>query len=173
MSAPNVVFSHGQDSGPWGIKIAALAETARGEGFVIDSVDYEGVNDVTQRAAILSEFCKSKRGDLVLVGSSLGAYNVLQVAPTLHAYGVFLLAPAIYVADLPPLKLQAADCPVTIVHGLSDELVPAEHSLRYAREHGATVHLVRGDHRLHDQVPFLKFLFEYFLIHLDMPRMRA
>ena len=29
----HVVFSHGKDSGPWGSKITALAETARSEGY--------------------------------------------------------------------------------------------------------------------------------------------
>ena len=173
MTPPTVVFSHGKDGEPWGIKIAALAETARGEGYTVDSADYRAVNDVEQRAAILQELCKSIRGDLVLVGSSLGAYNVLQVAPSLHAYGVFLLAPAIYVDPLPPLHTYKTDCPVTIVHGLQDDVVPFEHSIRFARETGATLHLVNDDHRMHSQVPFLKFLFEYFLIQLDLPRMRG
>jgi hypothetical protein len=66
MSAPTVVFSHGKDGEPWGIKIAALAETARGEGYAVDSADYRGINDVSQRAVILQEICKSVRGDLVL-----------------------------------------------------------------------------------------------------------
>ena len=29
----HVVFSHGQESGPWGRKIAALADVARSEGY--------------------------------------------------------------------------------------------------------------------------------------------
>ncbi len=173
MTPPCVVFSHGQGAGPWGVKIAALAETARGEGYVVDSADYGEISDVNQRAAMLLRLCKSIRGDLVLVGSSLGAYNVLQVAPSLHAYGVFLMAPALYMDALPPLKPQPTDCPVTVVHGLQDEVVPPDHSVRYARESGATLHLVRGDHRMHNQVPFLKYLFEYFLIELDLPRMRG
>ena len=173
MTPPCVVFSHGKDARPWGVKIAALTETARGEGYVVDSADYGDINDVDARAAILLNLCKSIRGDLILVGSSLGAYNVLQVAPALHAYGVFLMAPAIYVAGLPPLKTRTTDCPVTIVHGLQDEVVPIDGSVRYAREHGATLHLVPGDHRMHNQLPFLKYLFEYFLIELDLPRMRG
>ena len=42
MSKRYVVFSHGQDSGPWGTKITALAETARAEGYEVESVDYRG-----------------------------------------------------------------------------------------------------------------------------------
>jgi predicted esterase len=173
MSEVCVVFSHGKDSEPWGVKIAALAETARGEGYAVESVDYRGINDVRQRAEMLTELCNSIRGDLILVGSSLGAFSALAVAPALHAYGVFLLAPALYMEGLPPLRPQAADCPVTIVHGLRDDIVPFEHSVRYAREQGATLHLVESDHRMHDQIAFLKYQFEYFLIELDMPRMRS
>src|SRR5256885_5200929 len=44
MQAPvafrHVVFSHGQESGPWGRKISALAEVARTEGYTAHSVDY-------------------------------------------------------------------------------------------------------------------------------------
>jgi pimeloyl-ACP methyl ester carboxylesterase len=71
---------------------------------------------------------------------------------------------------LPPLRASAFDCPVSIIHGLRDEVVPFEHSVRFAQEHAANLHLVNSDHRLHDYVPFSKYLFEYFLIALDMPR---
>lgn len=172
MSQLCVMFSHGMGSSPWGLKIAALADTARGEGCVVDSIDYGAVNDVRQRNAMLLDACKQLRGDLILVGSSLGAYSALTTARALHAYGVFLMAPALYMEGLPPLPAKVADCPVVIVHGLYDEIIPAEHSMRYAREQGATLHVVESDHRMHDQVPFLKHLFEYFLVRLDMPRMR-
>ena len=41
MSEAYVVFSHGQESGPWGSKIAAMSEIARAEGFEVESVDYQ------------------------------------------------------------------------------------------------------------------------------------
>jgi pimeloyl-ACP methyl ester carboxylesterase len=165
-----VVFSHGRDSHPWSTKISALAETARAEGYAVESVDYRGIDDVRERLTRLLDACNDVRGELVLVGSSLGGYISLAAAATLHARGVFLLAPAIYMEGLPPLRASAFDCPVSIIHGLRDEVVPFEHSVRFAQEHGANLHLVNSDHRLHDYVPFSKYLFEYFLIALDMPR---
>src|SRR5665213_1684631 len=39
-----VVFSHGKDSDPWGRKITALADVARGEGYEVESVDYRGID---------------------------------------------------------------------------------------------------------------------------------
>lgn len=170
MSEGYVVFSHGRDSGPWGIKIGAMAETARAEGYSIDSVDYRGVDSPEERIARLLEVCKSIPGELVLVGSSLGGYVSLAAAAALHARGVFLLAPALYMDDLPPLQASAFDCPVSIIHGLRDDVVPVEHSVRFAREHHATLHLIDSDHRMHDHVPFIKYLFNYFLVAIDMPR---
>src|SRR5438477_1767639 len=37
MAFRHVVFSHGQESGPWGRKISALAEVARSEGYLAHS----------------------------------------------------------------------------------------------------------------------------------------
>jgi Predicted hydrolase of the alpha/beta superfamily len=164
-----VVFSHGQESGPWGRKISALAETARAEGYGAESVDYRGIDSPRERIAKLVEFCKDLSGDLVLVGSSLGGYVALASASLLHARGVFLMAPAIYMEGLPELRPGVLDCPATIVHGWRDEVVPWEHSVRFAQTYGATLHLLDGDHRLHDQIRVIRYLFECFLIGLDLP----
>jgi pimeloyl-ACP methyl ester carboxylesterase len=165
----HVVFSHGLEGAPWGTKINSLAEIARAEGYSAESVDYRGVDSPTERMSLLMNFCKELQGDLVLVGSSLGGYVSLGCASNLHARGVFLMAPAIYVDGLPPLKGPPLDCPVTLIHGLHDDVVPYEHSIRFAKAVGAPVHLLDDDHRLHANIRLLRYLFEYFLISLDMP----
>jgi predicted alpha/beta-hydrolase family hydrolase len=154
-----VVFSHGQESGPWGRKISALAEVARSEGYETESVDYRGIDAPRARM----------QGDLVLVGSSLGGYVAVASASLLHARGVFLMAPALYMEGLPELRAGVLDCPAAIVHGWRDEVVPYEHSMRFAQSYGASLHLLNGDHRLHSQIRVLRYLFEYFLIALDLP----
>src|SRR3984893_15943956 len=93
VASRHVVFSHGQESGPWGRKISALAEVARTEGSVAHSVDYRGIEEPRARVAKLVDFCKELAGDLVLVGSSLGGYVAVPSASLLHARGVFLMAP--------------------------------------------------------------------------------
>jgi pimeloyl-ACP methyl ester carboxylesterase len=163
-----VVFSHGKDSGPWGRKITALADVARSEGYEVESVDYRGIDTLKGRNDKLIEVCKSLAGDLVLAGSSLGGYVSVSAASMLHARGVFLMAPALYLEGLPPLRARLLDCPATIVHGWQDETVPVEHSIRFARDHQASLHLFKSDHQLHDQLRFIKYLFEYFLIGLDL-----
>jgi pimeloyl-ACP methyl ester carboxylesterase len=165
----HVVFSHGQEGSPWGRKITALADTARAEGYHPESIDYRGIDSPRDRIARLMEFCKDLQGDLVLVGSSLGGYVSAAAASHLHARGVFLMAPAIYMEGLPELRKGALDSPTMVVHGWRDEVVPYEHSVRFATTYGASLHLLDGDHRLHNQLRLIRYLFEYFLISLDLP----
>jgi len=169
MAGRHVVFSHGKESGPWGRKISSLAEVARSEGYEAHSVDYRGLEDPRQRVAKLVEFCKELSGDLVLVGSSLGGYVAVASASLLHARGVFLMAPALYMPGLPELRQGALDCPATLVHGWRDDVVPFEHSVRFAQTTRAALHLLESDHNLHNQIRVIQYLFEYFLIALDLP----
>jgi len=165
----HVVFSHGQDGGPWGRKISALAEVARAEGYNAHSVDYRGIGEARARVAKLVDFCKELSGDLVLVGSSMGGYVAVASASLLHARGVFLMAPALYVEGLPALRAGVIDCPTSVVHGWRDDVVPYEHSVRFAESSKAALHLLESDHRLHNQLRVIQYLFEYFLIALDLP----
>jgi pimeloyl-ACP methyl ester carboxylesterase len=165
----HVVFSHGQESGPWGRKISALAEVARSEGYEAHSVDYRGIVEPRARVARLVDFCKELTGELVLVGSSMGGYVSVASASLLHARGVFLMAPALYLEGLPELRPGLLDCPATIVHGWRDEVVPFEHSIRFAQSYAAALHLLESDHRLQNQIRVIQYLFESFLIALDMP----
>lgn len=169
VTARHVVFSHGKESGPWGRKIAALAEVARSEGYESHSVDYRGIEEPRARVAKLVDFCKELSGDLVLVGSSLGGYVAVASASLLHARGIFLMAPALYMEGLPELRAGIVDCSASIVHGWRDDVVPYEHSVRFAQTYKAALHLLESDHRLHNQLRVIQYLFEYFLIALDLP----
>ena len=60
-----------------------------------------------------------------------------------------------------------AECPITIVHGWRDDVVPVENSVRYAQQYKATLHILDGDHRLVDNIPQINYLFEYFLVTLE------
>jgi predicted alpha/beta-hydrolase family hydrolase len=115
------------------------------------------------------DFCKELTGDLVLVGSSMGGFVAVTSASLLHARGLFLMAPALYMEGLPELRQGVIDCPTAIVHGWLDDVIPYEHSVRFAHTYRAALHLVEGDHRLHNQIRVIQYLFEYFLIALDLP----
>jgi len=164
-----VVFSHGKESGPWGTKITAMAEVARAEGYEVESVDYRGLYDPQERVARLLSACRELQGPLVLVGSSLGAHVCTQASALLRARGLFLLAPAFYMPGFEQFTPKPAPCPISIVHGWNDDIVPVENSIRYAREHQASLHILNSDHRLQDVLGQINYWFEYFLVRLDKP----
>ena len=166
----HVVFSHGQHSNPFSRKILALYEMAEAEGYNAAAVDYRGIDDPKERVLMLSDFCKDLAGELVLVGSSLGAWVSLAASSSLHTRGMFLMAPAITMPGLPALRAGSLHCPMTLVHGWRDEIVPYEQSMEFAKAHGASLHLVESDHGLHSALPLIRNLFQYFLIELDLPK---
>jgi surfactin synthase thioesterase subunit len=162
----HVCFSHGKESGPWGHKIAAMAELARSHGASVDSVDYRGMPDPGARVEKLIACARTVDRPLVLVGSSMGGHVAAAASRALSPAGLFLIAPAFYmpgyehITPVPEARL------VSIVHGWGDEVVPAENSVRWASRHGAELHLLRGDHRLTDRIVAINRLFDGFLREL-------
>jgi len=148
MTLPAVIFSHGQESGPWGTKIRAMAETARALGCRVESVDYQGIADPGVRVEKLVTFCESVSEPLLLVGSSMGGHVATAAAERVGAIGLFVLAPAYYMPGYEALTPGAPPIPISIVHGWHDDVVPVDNSIRFARACSATLHLVNGDHRL-------------------------
>ena len=67
-----VLFSHGQESGPWGTKIRAMADMVRELGCEADSIDYQGMADPGARVDRLVTACRDLDDTLILVGSSMG-----------------------------------------------------------------------------------------------------
>jgi len=165
----HLVFSHGQESAPWGLKISALAQVARAQGYEAHSVDYRGIQEPGRRVSKLVQFCQGLDGEVVLAGSSVGGYVSVCAAPIVQPTGVFVIAPALYLPQLPPLPQGHLSCPVTVVHGFEDEIVPYEDSVGFARAQGATLHLLKGGHLLHEQLPQIVQLFEGFLRGLLRP----
>lgn len=148
MARAAVYFSHGQESGPWGTKITAMAETVRASGWRAESVDYRGIEDPAERVRKLVAECTGVTGPLVLVGSSMGGYVATAAASRVDAAGVFVLAPAFDLRAFGVPLPEIPKVPLEIVHGWRDDVVPHEHSVSYAREARATLHLIDGDHRL-------------------------
>jgi len=162
-----VVFSHGKESGPWGTKISALAEIARAEGYEVESVDYRGIDDAHARVTRLLAYCRDFQGRLVLVGSSMGGHVSTAASRLLRTGGLFLLAPAFYMPGFEEHTPEPAACPITIVHGWRDDVVPVANSVRFAGQHRATLHVLDTDHRMQDRIREIGYYFEYFLVTLD------
>jgi alpha-beta hydrolase superfamily lysophospholipase len=163
---PLVCFSHGQESGPWGSKIRALAEVAGEQGFQVLSVDYAGEPDPAARVDRLLRECPRDARPLVLVGSSMGGYVAAAASAVLRPAALFLMAPAFYVEGFPQqVPLPVAPTTV-IVHGWSDDVVPVENSIRFARAFKATLLLVDGGHRLAESLPWIREQFRLLLREL-------
>ena len=78
-----VIFSHGQESGPWGTKIRAMADTVRDLGCAADSIDYQGIADPTERVEKCVRECAGIDDALILVGSSMGGHVATAAADRL------------------------------------------------------------------------------------------
>ena len=86
MTMPAVVFSHGQESGPWGSKIKSMAATVQKLGCRAESVDYQGIADPSERVDKLIAECANVEEPLLLVGSSMGGHVATAAASTtVHA----------------------------------------------------------------------------------------
>jgi alpha/beta superfamily hydrolase len=161
-----VVFSHGKESGPWGAKITAMARVAQDLGLAVESVDYRGMDDPGRRVEKLVSVGLKLPAPLVLVGSSMGGHVAAAASSRLQAKALFLLAPAFYMRGLEIYTPQDIGAPTAIVHGWHDDVVPVEHSIRWAREHSAVLHLLDSDHRLEGQTATICMLLREFLIAL-------
>jgi alpha/beta superfamily hydrolase len=166
MTQPIVIFSHGKDSEPWGSKITALAECARARGYRAESVDYRDVEDPLARVNRLLAFARGLP-PAVLVGTSLGGHVAAAASIELRARGLFLMAPAFYMPGFEQYTPTPADCPISIVHGWCDEIVPVANAIRYAGEHHATLQVIDADHRMLQHIDVIRSYFELFLTQLS------
>jgi pimeloyl-ACP methyl ester carboxylesterase len=161
-SLPCVIFSHGQDGDPWGAKIAAMAPVARKHKLDVESLDYRGLEPAA-RVAKLLDFLSGVTRPVILVGSSLGGHVAAAVSSKTNTAGMFLLAPAFYMPGYEQYTPKPAVCPIEIVHGWNDTIVPPQNSIRFAQEYKATLHLFDSDHRLNDRIAEICELFDRFL----------
>ena len=157
-----VLFSHGQESGPWGTKITALAQDAKDAGLAVDSIDYRGMADPAERAKKLIARMRNCSEEILLVGSSMGGYVAVAAAQQQPAAGLFLMAPALAVPGWPKLG-ETVSAPAFIVHGWQDDIVPIEWSIDFARANHARLHLLNAGHSLTEALDEIQGLFGAFL----------
>ena len=166
MINPTVVFSHGQESGPWGTKINAMSKEAQNLGFDVESIDYQGISDPTERVQKLEKFCSKLEKPPVLIGSSMGGYVATAAAMNVNAIGLFVLAPAYFMPGYEDLMPAPPKIPTVIVHGWRDDVVPVSNSIRFASDCCAELHIVDGDHRLTSNIKEINFFLINFLTRI-------
>lgn len=153
-----VCFAHGKESGPWGLKIRRLAETAKARGFAVISPDYSHTTDPAKRVAQLIAL-RPQAQRLVLVGSSMGGYVSAMACTALQPQALFLMAPALY---FPGWDEEPAGIPAlcSVVHGWHDDIVPVERAQRFAQRHPCELHLIDAEHTLNARIDSVAILFD-------------
>ena len=160
-----IYFSHGKESGPWGFKIRRLSEIGKRHGCDVESLDYSDQPDPDQRVERLLAALENESDDILLVGSSMGGYVALVASASRAVRALFLMAPALYIDGFGQRQAYPSKCrDIEIVHGWSDDLIPADNSIRYAREADCALHLISGDHPLNTSMDRVEQLFEQFLL---------
>ena len=157
-----VYFAHGKDTGPEAIKINYLAEIARAKGFHVETPDYSDLADPDRRVERLLALAPVAE-NLVLVGSSMGAYVSVVASGRLRPKGLYLLAPALFLEGYAEQDPTPCASLTVAVHGWSDEIVPVENVTRFAQRHSVELHLLDSDHGLLNVLPTIGRLFELFL----------
>jgi len=158
-----VCFSHGKESGPWGLKITELADVAWEQGWDVESIDYRGLDDPMARVEKLVEYCRTVKGPLVLAGSSMGGAVTAHAATMVPTLGVYLMATAVYVPGYEDLNPAPLTVPAEFVHGWRDSVIPFQNALRFALECKAGYSLLDDEHGLAGSIPQLKHSFGNFL----------
>lgn len=159
----SVIFSHGQESGPWGTKIRAMADLVTSMGCEADSIDYQGIADPAERVNKLIAECNGIDDALVLVGSSMGGHVATAAAAVLNVAGLFVLAPAYYMKNHEDQTPDPPDIPICIVHGWNDDIVPVENSIRFAAACNAELHVLDSDHRLTANIEEINYYLRRFI----------
>jgi pimeloyl-ACP methyl ester carboxylesterase len=160
----HIILSHGKESGPNASKIARLDQIAAIRGHSCERPDYGTEATAGTRLAQLHGRIDASADptDIVLIGSSMGAYISAMASVTKPVRGLFLMAPPVFFRGLEPaLRLQCAH--VTIVHGWADELIDSSEVIAFARAYQAKLVLVNDDHRLSNSLPALEHEFRLFL----------
>ncbi len=159
-----IIFSHGKESGPWGSKITKLANIGKAQGFNVDSIDYSNIASPDERVKKLNNYLANETQPYILVGSSMGGYVSLVATQTNQSLGLFLLAPALFMPDYQQQTYTTTLNNIEIVHGWSDDIIPVEHAIKYAKQAQCTLHLIDGDHRLNSSIEQVIELFDSFLL---------
>jgi predicted alpha/beta-hydrolase family hydrolase len=161
----HMVLSHGLESSPNANKIVRLDALASAQGYQCQRPDYGTTARPEVRIAQLKA-ATIHGAQMVLAGSSMGAYISAMASLELPVQGLFLLAPPIFLrGEAPALRMRCAK--VTIIHGWADELIDSSEVIGFARAFGAKLVLVQDSHRLQNSLAAIDHEFALFLRELE------
>lgn len=159
---PLVIFSHGKVTGPNGSRIQALSKICERNGFDVESLDYRRL-PTNERVTKLNNYLMNLSRPYILVGTSMGGYVSAVAGVNNEPMGIFLISPAVYLDGYAEAELEKLGCPVTVVHGWQDDIVPVDNVIRFSHAAKADLHLFDGGHRLREKLAETETCFEQFL----------
>lgn len=157
------IFSHGKESGPNGLKLTELGRVASALGARTVNIDYRETMDPERRIDIFKREIPDCAQQLVLVGSSMGAYVSTVISNQRNVNGLFLLAPAWGLLGYRERHLLPKATAIHVVHGWQDEVIQPGVVIDGCMAIGASLTLVDDDHRLGNSIPTLKAIFKSYL----------
>ena len=93
----------------------------------------------------------------------MGGYVATCLSEHLKPSGLFLLAPAFYSPGYANQNPIPHTNKTSIIHGWHDDIVPLENSIRFAKQHNSTLHIINGEHHLRQNIDTIADLFTLFL----------
>lgn len=163
-----IYFSHGKDSGPTGFKINYLSSIAEEMLIKTKSIDYTSTKNPDKRVDILLNSYDKTDENIVLYGSSMGAYVSLTASEILKPKALFLCAPALFMPEYNVQKFSNLNIPIVIVHGYNDTVVPYKNSIKFAEKQQCELHIINDNHSLSNSQGIISFLFKEFLEKLSV-----
>jgi pimeloyl-ACP methyl ester carboxylesterase len=162
-----VIYNHGKDSSPWGEKTIGFAEIAKRYGYAFESPDYREQLDPDKRVGQLLAMDLSGYDEIVLIGSSMGAYVATVASESIKPKGLFLLAPAFYLPGYRQTEFIPTAEAIRVFHGWQDDIVAPENAWRFCQKYRVRLNLYDTDHRMLSVLPQLVDEFSRFLAGLS------
>ena len=143
------------------VSVSTVRFNFRGVGASAGSYD-EGRGELADALAV-ADWAQGRRPDLPLIaaGFSFGSYIALKLALVRRVRHLFMVAPP--VSRFAVTELARPDCPLTVVQGDADEVVPPAEVLAWAAglEPAPSLHVVPGcGHFFHGKLIELKRIVE-------------
>lgn len=166
-SYSKIIFSHGKESGPRGFKIKRLSLIAKAEGFSTESIDYRGISDPYDRINKLMRILETEHeNNIILAGSSMGAFVSIIASEYTNPAGLFLMAPAVYIQGYEYPKMNPKAANIEVVHGWNDEIVPADNVYKFCRRYSLNLKILNDKHNLQNCIDELECIFKDFLVRV-------
>jgi alpha/beta superfamily hydrolase len=148
-----IFFSHGKESGPRGFKIQRLSAAAKAAGYHTVSIDHRGITDPYERISKLLRFIENEDQDnIILAGSSMGAFVSIIASESINPAGLFLMAPAVNMEGYNYPEMNPKAKHIEVLHGWKDEIVPVENVYKFCSKHSLNLKILNDRHNLQDRI---------------------